>query len=112
MRAYLRQAVIADCCCALVPGWLALGMPKPVRESAGGLPVSRPAVSQHLRLLLDICIVSQERVGRENRYQLHPEQLDEVRHWIGQLDAMWGSALAGLRHHLERNRDQGQHCRL
>jgi DNA-binding transcriptional ArsR family regulator len=77
--------------------------PKPVRELAGGLPVSRPAVSQHLRLLRDVGIVTQHRVGRENRYQLHPERLDEVRQWLDQFDALWGSALARLREHLERN---------
>ena len=77
--------------------------PRAVRELAGGLPVSRPAVSQHLRLLLDLGIVSQERAGRENRYRLHPERLDEVRHWMSQLDASWGMALGRLREHLERN---------
>lgn len=77
--------------------------PRAVRELAGGLPVSRPAVSQHLRVLLDLGIVSQERAGRENRYRLHPERLDEVRHWMSQLDASWGMALGRLRQHLERN---------
>lgn len=77
--------------------------PRPVRELASRLPVSRPAVSQHLRLLLDLGIVSQERAGRENRYHLHPERLDEVRHWMSQLDASWGAALGRLRQHLERN---------
>jgi DNA-binding transcriptional ArsR family regulator len=77
--------------------------PKPVRELASDLPVSRPAVSQHLRLLLDVGVVSQERVGRENRYRLHPGRLDEVRQWLGELDAAWGSALAQLGRHLEAN---------
>jgi DNA-binding transcriptional ArsR family regulator len=76
--------------------------PKPVRELAGGLPVSRPAVSQHLRLLLEVGLVSQERVGRENRYRLHSERLDEVRQWMMQLDASWGQALRRLRDHLEQ----------
>jgi DNA-binding transcriptional ArsR family regulator len=80
-----------------------VGGPKPVHELAGGLPVSRPAVSQHLRVLLDIGMVSQERVGRENRYRLRPERLDEVRQWMSQLDASWGLALGRLREHLERN---------
>lgn len=78
--------------------------PKPVWDLAGGLSISRPAVSQHLRLLLDIGVVSQEHVGRENRYRLHPERLDEVRRWIHDLDASWGKALTKLRTHLERDR--------
>ena len=77
--------------------------PKPVGELAGQLPVSRPAVSQHLRLLLDLGIVSKHPAGRENRYQLHPEQLDEVRQWMRQLDAAWGAALIRLSQHLEAN---------
>jgi DNA-binding transcriptional ArsR family regulator len=77
--------------------------PKPVRELAAGLPVSRPAVSQHLRVLLDVGIVTVVHVGRENRYNLQPERLDVVRHWMRQLDASWGAALARLGEHLERN---------
>jgi DNA-binding transcriptional ArsR family regulator len=89
----VRRRIVSD---------LATG-PKPVRDLADGLPVSRPAVSQHLRLLLEIGIVSQERVGRENHYRLRPEQLDEVRDWLTQLDALWGAALGRLHEHLERN---------
>lgn len=77
--------------------------PKPVRDLAGGLPVSRPAVSQHLRLLLDVGVVGLERVGRENHYRLRSERLDEVRHWMRQLDASWGRALRRLGEHLERD---------
>ncbi len=77
--------------------------PKPVCELAGRLPVSRPAVSQHLRLLLNVGLVSQQRAGRENRYRLHPERLDEVRGWMSRLDASWGSALGRLGQHLEQN---------
>jgi DNA-binding transcriptional ArsR family regulator len=78
--------------------------PKPVSNLACGLPLSRPAVSQHLRLLLEVGVVSVGRVGRENHYQLHPERLDEVRGWLAQLDASWGAALDRLREHLERDR--------
>jgi DNA-binding transcriptional ArsR family regulator len=81
-----------------------VGGPKPVRDLAIDLPISRPAVSQHLRLLLEVGVVSKERSGRENRYRLHPERLDEVRTWLAQLDASWGSALGRLREHLEQDR--------
>ena len=80
------------------------GGPKPVRDLAGGMPVTRPAVSQHLRLLLEVGLVSQERVGRERHYRLHPERLDEVRQWINQLDKAWGAALGRLGKHLDRTR--------
>jgi DNA-binding transcriptional ArsR family regulator len=77
--------------------------PKAVRDLAEGMPVTRPAVSQHLRLLLDIGLVSQHRVGREHYYRLHREQLHEIRQWLDQLDAAWGSALMRLEGHLEAN---------
>jgi DNA-binding transcriptional ArsR family regulator len=76
---------------------------KPVQELAAGLPVTRPAVSQHLRVMLDVGVVSHERVGRENRYRLRPERLDEVRGWLAALDASWASALKRLGRHLDRN---------
>ena len=75
---------------------------KAVRDLADTLPVTRPAVSQHLRVLLAVGIVTHERVGRENRYRLHPEQLDEVRDWLASLDTTWGRAMPRLGDHLER----------
>jgi hypothetical protein len=55
-----------------------------------------------LKVMLDVGLVSQEPVGRENRYRLHPERLDEIRHWLGWLDKSWGKALTRLGEHLER----------
>ena len=52
---------------------------KPVHELAAAVPVSRPAVSQHLAILRAVGLVTEERRGRERRYRLHPEPLDEVR---------------------------------
>jgi DNA-binding transcriptional ArsR family regulator len=80
-----------------------VGGDKAVRELAARLPVSRPAVSQHLRVMLDVGLVTQEWVGRESRYRLHPERLDEVRGWLSRLDASWAAALTRLGQHLERN---------
>ena len=76
---------------------------KAVRDLASVLPITRPAVSQHLRVMLEVGLVTQERVGRENRYRLHPERLNEVRGWLAQLDASWGNALTRLGQHLERS---------
>jgi DNA-binding transcriptional ArsR family regulator len=77
---------------------------KPVRDLADRLPVSRPAVSQHLRVMLDLGIVSQESVGRESIYRLNPDGLDEVRQWMTSLDLMWAGAMRRLARHLERKR--------
>ena len=55
---------------------------KAVNELAAIVPVSRPAVSQHLAVLRGVGLVSEQRHGRERRYHLRPEGLDEVRKWM------------------------------
>ena len=79
------------------------GGDKPVRELAATVTVSRPAVSQHLAVLRDVGLVSEQRHGRERRYHLHPERLDEVRKWMHTLDRFWDSRLDRLGRHLEEN---------
>jgi DNA-binding transcriptional ArsR family regulator len=79
------------------------GGDKPVHELAEMVPVSRPAVSQHLAVLRDVGLVSERRHGRERRYHLHPEGLDEVKKWMHALDRFWESRLERLGRHLEEN---------
>ncbi len=76
---------------------------KAVNELAAVVPVSRPAVSQHLAVLRGVGLVSEQRHGRERRYHLHPERLDEVRKWMHTLDRFWESRLDRLGRHLEEN---------
>jgi DNA-binding transcriptional ArsR family regulator len=76
---------------------------QPVRELAAMVPVSRPAVSQHLAVLRDVGLVSEQRHGRERRYHLHPERLDEVKQWMHALDRFWESRLDRLGRHLDEN---------
>ena len=76
---------------------------KPVNELAAVVPVSRPAVSQHLAVLRRVGLVSEQRHGRERRYHLHPERLDEVRKWMHTLDRFWNDGLDRLARHLEEN---------
>lgn len=79
------------------------GGDKGVRELAAPLPVSRPAVSQHLAVLRSVGLVTVGRVGRESRYRLCREPLDDVRRWLGQLDDFWAQRLTRLREHLDAN---------
>ena len=53
--------------------------------------------------MLDVGIVTQRRVGREHRYRLHPQGLDEIRFWLEALDSAWAGALVRLGEHLERS---------
>ena len=60
-------------------------------EIARDLPVSRPAVSQHLRVLLDARLVDVRTQGRERFYRPRPDGLDWLRH---ELETYWTQTLA------------------
>jgi DNA-binding transcriptional ArsR family regulator len=68
--------------------------PRPVVELAEGLPVSRPAVSQHLRVLKEAGLVVDRRVGARRLYQVNPDGLGALRSY---LDRFWNRALAAFR---------------
>src|SRR4051794_39417047 len=76
---------------------------KPVTDLAAVVTVSRPAVSQHLAVLRGVGLVSEQRCGRQRRYPLPPERLDEVRQWMHMLDRFWDNRLDRLGRHLEEN---------
>jgi DNA-binding transcriptional ArsR family regulator len=65
--------------------------PRSVAEIASGLPVSRPAVSQHLRALKEARLVRFERQGTQNLYAVNPAGLAALR---GYLDSFWDDVLA------------------
>ncbi len=73
-----------------------------VSAIAGHFQMSRPAVSQHLRVLLDAGLVTEERHGRERRYHFVPEQLGPVRDWIAQYERFWDEHLQRLQKHLSQ----------
>jgi DNA-binding transcriptional ArsR family regulator len=65
-----------------------------VRELADELPISRPAVSRHLRVLKDAGLVTDRAEGTRRLYRLHDEGIDAVR---GYLEQVWGQAAARFR---------------
>jgi len=67
--------------------------PRAVGEIAARLPVSRPAVSQHLRVLKEAGLVSDEQVGTRRLYRVNPDGLAEIRAY---LDDFWSQALAAF----------------
>jgi DNA-binding transcriptional ArsR family regulator len=73
-----------------------------VHVIAGHFRMSRPAVSQHLRLLLDAGLVTEQRHGRERRYHFVPEKLGPVRDWISQYERFWDDRLDHLQKLLAR----------
>jgi DNA-binding transcriptional ArsR family regulator len=70
------------------------GAPSDVEGLAAHFPVSRPAISKHLSVLLRAGLVARRPAGRNNLYALEPEPLEQVRAW---LDMFWKGRLARLK---------------
>jgi DNA-binding transcriptional ArsR family regulator len=73
-----------------------------VGDIAAHFEMSRPAVSQHLRILLDAGLVTEQRHGRERRYRLVPARLGPVRDWIAHYERFWDDRLQRLQKHLSK----------
>jgi DNA-binding transcriptional ArsR family regulator len=73
--------------------------PKPVGVIAAKLPVSRPAVSQHLKVLREARLVSERPEGTRRVYFIDPYGLGELRAW---LDGFWDRSLAAFQAEVER----------
>jgi DNA-binding transcriptional ArsR family regulator len=73
--------------------------PRSVGEIAEGLPVSRPAVSQHLKVLKEAGLVSDHPEGTRRVYQIDPQGLGQMRAW---LDRFWDAALVAFQAEVER----------
>src|SRR2546430_9949467 len=99
-------------------GWAALGdptrrviferlaeRPRAVGELAGELPVSRPAVSQHLRVLKRAGLVVDRPVGTRRIYRLDPDGVAELR---AQLERFWTQALANYKQLIEQSTEEDQ----
>jgi DNA-binding transcriptional ArsR family regulator len=73
-----------------------------VNAVAAHFKMSRPAVSQHLRVLLDAGLVKEKRHGRERRYHFVPDQLGPVWDWLSQYRAFWKKRVARLEKLLDK----------
>ena len=73
--------------------------PQSVGALARGLPVSRPAVSQHLKVLKDAGLVTDRAEGTRRIYHIDPHGLGALRAW---LDQFWTAALASFAEEVER----------
>ena len=72
-----------------------------VNELAAHFSISRPAISQHLKVLLDAGLVSVRREGRERIYQLQPEPLRELDVWLNSYRRLWAARLDRLDDYLQ-----------
>jgi len=69
-------------------------------QLAGDLPITRQAVAKHLAALTDAGLVQRRREGRETRYELTPEPLDEAAKWLEAVGDEWDGRLDRLRRHV------------
>src|SRR3981081_1778299 len=74
---------------------------QPAGQIARAFPVSRPAISKHLRLLRRAHLVRERREGRNRVYQLNPEPLKAVDTWLQQYRVFWESSLTSLKAFVE-----------
>jgi DNA-binding transcriptional ArsR family regulator len=74
---------------------------QPAGQIARAFPVSRPAISKHLRLLRKAHLVEERREGRHRLYQLNPGPLKAVDSWLEQYRQFWQSSLVNLKTFVE-----------
>ena len=79
--------------------------PQPVVEIARDLPVSRPAVSQHLRVLKEAGLVREQRVGTRHFYSVNGEGLADLRAYF---EEFWGEALDAFKAAAENSSEKGE----
>ncbi|HEY4928873.1 MAG TPA: metalloregulator ArsR/SmtB family transcription factor [Acidimicrobiales bacterium] len=77
--------------------------PSSVGDLAALVPVSRPAVSQHLKVMKDAGLLMDERDGTRRIYRLDPDGVAEMRAYV---DRFWNLAMAGFERRMEQRREE------
>jgi DNA-binding transcriptional ArsR family regulator len=80
------------------------GRPLTAGEIAGRFPISRPAISRHLRILLEAGLVSVSASGRTRTYRFEPAPLAELDAWLAQYRDLWASRFDALETEVFRTR--------
>ena len=84
-----------------IVGRLGNGRPLSITALTEGEPVTRQAITKHLRVLEGAGLVSGERRGREQLWALQPDRVDDARAWLDELSRQWDVALEKLRRYVE-----------
>ncbi|MNJ62087.1 Transcriptional repressor SdpR [compost metagenome] len=79
----------------------------PVTVISSHFTMSRTAVSKHLRVLAGAGLVKNRRVGRETRYCINPEPLQELKEWLAYYERYWENKLSALKRYVESNEPEG-----
>lgn len=86
---------------------LAENSPRTATQLAREYPITRQGILKHLNILEDAGLVAVYQYGREKRYTLRPEPLNDVDEWIKSISAKWDERLLRLKTYLE-NEDTGE----
>jgi DNA-binding transcriptional ArsR family regulator len=81
---------------------LSTGEPCSIARLTGTTKLTRQAVTKHLKVLLDARLVRTMRTGRESRFALNPEPIEDARRYLDLVSKQWDDALARLRAFVER----------
>jgi DNA-binding transcriptional ArsR family regulator len=79
------------------------GGPRSVGEIAAGMAISRPAVSQHLKMLKESGLVAERRQGTRHYFSIAPEGIGALRSY---LDELWSDALGAFARHVEKEQSR------
>ena len=71
--------------------------PRAAGDIARSFELQRPAVSEHLQVLRNVGLVSEQVEGRRRIYHLNPEPLEEVREWLNPFESYWRERLEALK---------------
>ncbi|WP_027091391.1 ArsR/SmtB family transcription factor [Cohnella thermotolerans] len=80
----------------------------PVTAISRHYPMTRTAVSKHLRILADAGLVKERKVGRETRYRMEAEPLQELKRWLAYYERFWENKLAALKRYVESDEEGGE----
>jgi DNA-binding transcriptional ArsR family regulator len=94
-------AALGDATRLALVATLVTGSPRSISQLAQGSQLTRQAISKHLRVLEGAGLVKSVRVGRESRFELRPEPLNDVKAYLARISEQWDEALARLRTFVE-----------
>lgn len=73
----------------------------PIASITDSFPITRTAVNKHLFVLSEAGLVSSRRIGRETRFSLQPEPLQELKEWLSFFELYWDNKLTALKNFVE-----------
>lgn len=82
---------------------LAGGEARSIRQLGSEATISRQALTKHLRVLEQAGLVRATRYGREVRFRLEAQAIEDAQRFLAQVERQWGDALARLKEHAERS---------